>query len=147
MSQFKINLINENNFPSISIVSAVFLIGIKDDKILIIKNERGWDIPGGHVENGEKLEHALKREVLEEASAKFKQAKPYLYLSDEGRTVMLFYFVDDFDLKTFVPCEDSFDRDILSIEDFIEKYYGDKKLVRRMIEIAQGLIKKSKITK
>ncbi|WP_353618164.1 NUDIX domain-containing protein [Bacillus sp. 22-7] len=28
--------------------------------------DRGWDIPGGHIEKGESPEHCFKREVMEE---------------------------------------------------------------------------------
>jgi nucleoside triphosphatase len=40
-----------------------------DDKILLCKSGRWRDeyvIPGGHIEPGEKMEEALKREILEE---------------------------------------------------------------------------------
>lgn len=40
-----------------------------DNKILLCKSHK-WDhkyvIPGGHIELGEKMEEALKREILEE---------------------------------------------------------------------------------
>ena len=48
-----------------------------DDKILMIsKDGTRWNIPGGHPEDGESLEDALRREVWEEACCKI--AKPTL---------------------------------------------------------------------
>lgn len=50
--------------PAREPVSAVFLLAIKGDTILAVRNERGWDIPGGHVEPGESYPGALARELM-----------------------------------------------------------------------------------
>ena len=40
----------------------------KDDKVLLIRSERrGWEIPGGIVEQGEAILDGLRREILEES--------------------------------------------------------------------------------
>ena len=36
--------------PERKSVSAVFLVGFIDGQIIAARNERGWDVPGGHVE-------------------------------------------------------------------------------------------------
>ena len=54
------------NYP-VHIVTVSGLIENDEGKILMIKSpDRGWEIPGGQVEVGENLTHALKREVKEE---------------------------------------------------------------------------------
>ncbi len=46
-----------------------YAIAFKDDKFLMVwHNKRnGWEMPGGHVEEGETSEQAAAREFLEEA--------------------------------------------------------------------------------
>jgi 8-oxo-dGTP diphosphatase len=51
--------------------AAVFLLAITDNSILAVQNERGWEIPGGHVEAEESPASAIARETLEEAGASF----------------------------------------------------------------------------
>lgn len=54
------------NYP-VHIVSVGGLIENDEGKILMLKSpDRGWEIPGGQVEEGESLTDALKREVKEE---------------------------------------------------------------------------------
>lgn len=53
-------------FPTHRVCVGALVIN-KEDKILMIKHPmRGWEFPGGHVEIGETLVQALKREVIEE---------------------------------------------------------------------------------
>lgn len=48
-------------------VSAAGLV-YKDDKVLLIKTKkRGWELPGGVVEQGESILDGLKREISEES--------------------------------------------------------------------------------
>ena len=92
-------------------VSAVFLLAMNDERILAVRNERGWDIPGGHVRPDETLAAALARETLEEAAATFAWAEPFAMISVPDRSqVMLCYATSAFDLATFVPTEDALER-------------------------------------
>ena len=53
-------------FP-VHFVSAAGVV-FKEDKVLLIKSDRrGWEFPGGLVENGEAVLDALKREIHEES--------------------------------------------------------------------------------
>jgi nucleoside triphosphatase len=63
------------NHPELTVSAVIFN---KADQILLCKSHK-WDnkyiIPGGHVELGEKLEDALKREILEETALEIHSIK------------------------------------------------------------------------
>ena len=65
-------------------VSAVFVLAFCEGRILAVQNERGWDIPGGHLEPGESPLDALRRELAEEAGASVKRICPIGTLSLPG---------------------------------------------------------------
>lgn len=57
----------ENKELPYHLVSACGLVR-KDGQVLLIRNpKRGWELPGGTVEQGETITEALKREILEES--------------------------------------------------------------------------------
>lgn len=145
MSEFFIKYIDKNTiFPKQENISAVFLICLKDDKILAIRNDRGWDIPGGHIEKGESSEEALIREVNEEAGASFSNQKLFAIVESTNQDiykdkVMLLYTTDTFVLGEFVPSEDAFDREIIDIEEFLKRYSGRFDF-KEIISKAQNLL-------
>tara|TARA_R110000824_G_scaffold383769_1_gene577473 strand:+ start:1090 stop:1488 length:399 start_codon:yes stop_codon:yes gene_type:complete len=51
------------NKDSKRVAKAVIYI---NDKILFLKNDQGWDLPGGHVKKKESLKRGLVREIEEE---------------------------------------------------------------------------------
>ena len=38
----------------------------RNGKVLLLKNKKGWDLPGGHIKKDENMIQALEREVYEE---------------------------------------------------------------------------------
>lgn len=124
--------------PAKEDISAVFLVAFKDGKVLSIQNERGWDVPGGHREGDEECLITLEREVLEEAGAEVRNAVPYAILtSSTSLKVMVFFASNEINLVEFVPSEDVLGRDLLDLEELLNRYYGDKELLRSLIEGAQ----------
>lgn len=65
-------------------MSAVFLIAFFDGKVLSARNERGWDVPGGHREGDEDCLTALRREDLEELLRRYDGDKNLLRSLIEG---------------------------------------------------------------
>lgn len=134
----------ETMLPKRELISAAFLIALDGTKILAIENDRGWDIPGGHVEEGETPEEALAREVQEEAGATFSNARLFAMIEsdDEGQykdKVMYMYLADDFTLGTFTPGEDAFGRNVIEVKEFFERYRGTSVLAE-IIPRAQSVI-------
>lgn len=142
MSEYFVKYVNENTvLPKKELHSAVFLLAIKGTKILTIKNERGWDIPGGHIEEGEDCIEALIREVQEEAGATFSDPKLLAIVESDTQgkykdKVMFIYTTDIFELGEFIPSEDAIDREIIEIEEFLKRY-KDAFNFREIIERAK----------
>ena len=124
--------------PERKSVSAVFLVGFIDGQIIAARNERGWDIPGGHVEPDDAdIFTALQREAMEESGVTIKTAIPYALLRFEGREdQMLFYASNDCTLGEFTPWSDAFERKLMATEKFIALYHGQKDVIELLIKRA-----------
>lgn len=63
-------------------ISAVKIFDITDGSILMVEvpEKGGWDIPGGHVEEGETPIDAAKREVSEETNGRVNNLSLFGYL-------------------------------------------------------------------
>jgi 8-oxo-dGTP pyrophosphatase MutT (NUDIX family) len=57
-------------FPTHIVAAAGFVEDAKGDVLLVRTHHRGWDVPGGQIENGESVEDGLLREILEESGVK-----------------------------------------------------------------------------
>lgn len=62
-----------DTIPNEEHVTGSFVLVFKEGKLLLTKvSSRMWDIPGGHVEDGETITETAIREVLEETNVKIK---------------------------------------------------------------------------
>lgn len=121
IESFDLSLLSR--IPSGTDVSAVIaLVFDEDGKMLAVKNQRGWDFPGGHVEPGETPEAALHREVLEEACAKIRN--PRLFMSASMERTMLFYIAEIAELRPFTGEYETTTRTFMTPEEFIVSYDG-----------------------
>lgn len=110
-------------------ITATFAF-VQDEKgnLLTLQNERGWDIPGGHLDEGETLLDATHREVLEESCVTIKDVE-FFALIKNGDTAMSVFLAKPDEIKEFVPNEEdpTSDRTWMSIEDFKLAYSGGDK--------------------
>lgn len=138
-NQFTYTLLTPNDpLPAQENISAVFLVAFQQGKILAARNERTWDVPGGHLEEGENTLAALKREVLEEAGAEIQNAIPFALLASRtSKKVMVFYTSNTIKVVEFVPSEDAIERDLMEPKELLRRYNGDKKLLQSLIESAK----------
>ena len=69
-----------NEKPDSSLCTAAFCVTLHRGKLLLVNNrERGWEIPGGHIDEGEEIEQALIREVMEETGAVIENPQMFGY--------------------------------------------------------------------
>lgn len=106
------------------------------DQLLIVKTHKwngNYTIPGGHVEMGERLKEAVKREVWEETGLKMTQAhflchQQFIYDDSfwQKRHFIFFDFVcrvEDGDVRLNEEAEEFVWVDLDSIDDYpIDKY-------------------------
>ena len=136
IENINIRFVDENSLPDVKTVSAVFLLGYIDNKIITGRNERGWDIPGGHVDPSDSdLVDALKREADEESGTIVGNVKPFAVVQFKGKEkVMLFYTSNDCKLVEFIPKEDALERELMAVPDFISKYNWRKDVIELLIK-------------
>ena len=90
------------NFPT-HIVAAGALVTNEKGEVLLVNNpHRGWEFPGGQIENGEDLIEGVTREVLEESGIEIKVDK----LAGVYSNTKSYLGWDD---KTIVPTKVIFD--------------------------------------
>jgi ADP-ribose pyrophosphatase YjhB (NUDIX family) len=55
------------NFPTHIVAAGGYVFDKFGNMLLVKTKNRGWDCPGGQIENGENIEEGLKREIVEES--------------------------------------------------------------------------------
>ncbi len=127
-------------------VSAVFLIALTDNNIVAIRNQRGWDLPAGHLEEGEGILEALQREVREEASMTYTNPIPFVIVTSDSQDqkyrgkCMIGFATKKFVLNDFIPAPDSQERKVMPTEEFLSLYRQDKIAMGSMIETARNIL-------
>ena len=80
-------LVFSDHLPQPRLITAVSVFAMSSEGILMTRlHSRGWDLPAGHIEEGETPEEAIRRECFEETAAHLDQTVPmgFLELTLEG---------------------------------------------------------------
>jgi 8-oxo-dGTP pyrophosphatase MutT (NUDIX family) len=134
--------------PPFDKVTSVAVVPFTDEGLIVAALlQRGVDLPGGHVQEGERtMEEVARREALEEAGITLREVhvaevlqSDYYGPDDLTYMVLTTAFVDEY--RPFGPTEESQGRLTRSVEEFLERYTaGDVEGMRHLIAAAHTVL-------
>lgn len=140
----------ENNFAittkkDLTITASVGIVSPIDDLSVyyLIKNKRGWDIPGGHVKKNETSRETFKREFKEETNSTLKNIAYLATLESKSRPgtgINVYYATcckEKFKLSKEVSRIKLWKRDKA-----LKNYFGDKKILSQLFDLCEEKRKK-----
>jgi 8-oxo-dGTP diphosphatase len=123
-------------------VRAVVGVVVEDDHVLAIDGERGWDLPGGHLDGQEIPRQALVRELGEEACVSVTSARPIAVLEsdDHEQPSYMVAYAAKAKLRPFMASDEGKSRAFLPFNDFLARYTGgaSKELAKMLLELADA---------
>jgi len=122
----------------------------EDGKIVAVDVvNRGVDIPGGHIEDGEAAVTAMSRETYEEASITlgestlidvWKASSDNELIGLSTKPYLLVYVARVKSVDEFVPNQEVRARLFLAPDEFVLQYFGDKKQAEAMVGRAMAAL-------
>ena len=127
-----------SSIPSIKLTTVCAFLRVKNTphKLVIIKNDRGYDVPGGHIEHNESPVVALHREIEEEAQATPDSPIPcWILCSDYNpkKITGILFFKSYCTLNNFEASDEISERKLLLPEQFLSCYHGNRQLMEYLL--------------
>lgn len=125
---------NQRITASVGIVSTVN----NPSLFVAIKNKRGWDIPGGHLQKNETPAQAFKREFHEETGCSIIGNTTIIasIISRKNPNTGIIVYSGKCEVGKFIPTNEITDRRFSSREKLIEMYFGDQPLLQQLFNLA-----------
>lgn len=134
-------LIRPPEYERLLITASVGFISPQDNNHLYvaIRNKRGWDIPGGHVEEGETPIQAFERELEEEAQCTLLPGVKSVAMLESkaiSKTGIVVYRGLCL-VKSFAPTEKILERQLFSEDELLNIYFGDQGIFRKLLDLCK----------
>ncbi|MDF2721395.1 MAG: hydrolase [Paenibacillus sp.] len=123
-------LVLSDLLPPQELITCSFVLAFQEDALVLTNlNERGWDIPGGHIEPGEHPVETMTRELYEETGARIESPqvlgyelirlynKPELYTYPYPDSYMVFYCANIVKLDDFQSTDEAKGRGLFKPEE------------------------------
>lgn len=123
--------------------ASVKVVLYRNNTILLLRNDKGWDLPGGHVRRGENKSGALVREVFEETGLNISDVQDLHMKNGNKHFFCAQFLTDDVTLSDEHSEYRFFDiNEIKELDELSEKF---KEVIFSCIELETGL-NENKIT-
>jgi len=141
MSDGQFTILPPNQTLRITITASVGFVSPERQPhmLVVIKNERGWDIPGGHVEPGETALQAFERELLEESGYQLLEGASLIATlqSNSNPATGIAVYRGMCNPGVFASQLETVTTRLIPPSELLDIYFGDKAMLQELMICAQ----------